>query len=184
MSRETSVTNTNPNQEPIRQPWKMPTRLSPCRLVVRVYGAKAERMGDLRRSITMKITITKVLKNEVTICGQAQTREYVENIMLPMLVAQCGTVRGRQFEIVQAFDEAGLSLQAIPDVAREYRQDRHEKAQEKARQQAEADAHAERCREWSPREIAQAKREREDRAVAIREHGALIRTASRRNAGW
>jgi hypothetical protein len=35
------------NQEPIRQSWKMPTRLPPCRLVVRVYGAKAERMGHL-----------------------------------------------------------------------------------------------------------------------------------------
>ncbi|NQD53863.1 hypothetical protein HP546_00595 [Pseudomonas sp. CM25] len=131
----------------------------------------------------MKITITKVLKNEVTVSGQSLNREYVENIMLPMLVAQCGTVRGRQFEIVQAFDEAGLSLKAIPDVAREYRQDQYQKAQETAHLQAEADAHAERCREWSPRELAQAKREREDRAAAIREHGALIRAASRRNAG-
>ncbi|HAL66514.1 MAG TPA: hypothetical protein DCP84_02330 [Pseudomonas sp.] len=133
----------------------------------------------------MKITITKVLKNEVTICGQTQTREYVENIMLPMLVAQCGTVKGQQFEIVKAFDEAGLSLQAIPVVAREYRQDQYQKAQDRARLQAEADAHAERCREWSPREIAQAKADKEARAAAIREHGARIRAASRANsAGW
>lgn len=133
----------------------------------------------------MKITITKVLKNEVTICGQTQTREYVENIMLPMLVAQCGTVKGQQFEIVKAFDEAGLSLQAIPVVAREYRQDQYQKAQERARLQAEANAHAERCREWSPREIAQAKADKEARDAAIREHGARIRAASRANsAGW
>lgn len=133
----------------------------------------------------MKITITKVLKNEVTVSGQTLSREYVENIMLPMLVAQCGTVKGRQFEIVKVFDEAGLSLQAIPDVAREYRQDQYEKAQEKARLQAEANAHAERCREHTPREIAQAKADREARAAAIREHGARIRAATRSNSsGW
>ncbi|RCL26467.1 hypothetical protein C6A77_11670 [Pseudomonas sp. AFG_SD02_1510_Pfu_092] len=131
----------------------------------------------------MKITITKVLKNEVTIYGQTQTREYVENIMLPMLVAQCGTVKGQQFEIVKAFDEAGLSLQAIPDVAREYRQDLYQKAQERARLQAEANAHAERCREHTPREIAQAKADREARAAAIREQGERIRAASRANSG-
>lgn len=131
----------------------------------------------------MNISITKVLKNEVTVSGQTLGREYVENIMLPMLVAQCGTVKGRQFEIVKAFDEAGLSLQAIPDVAREYRQDKYEKAQERARLQAEADAHAERCREATPREIAQAKADREARAAAIREHGATI-MAARRTSGY
>ena len=131
----------------------------------------------------MKITITKVLKNEVTVSGQTLNREYVENIMLPMLVAQCGTVKGQQFEIVKTFDEAGLSLQAIPVVAREYRQDQYQKAQERARLQAEANAHAERCREWSPREIAQARHEREARAAAIREHGARMRAASRSNSG-
>ena len=131
----------------------------------------------------MKITITNVLKDEVTVSGQTMSREYVENIMLPMLVAQCGTVRGRQFEIVKAFDEAGLSLSAIPDVAREYRQDQYAKAQERARQQAEANANAERCREWSPRELAQVKADREARAAAIREQGERIRAASR-NSGW
>lgn len=131
----------------------------------------------------MNINITKVLKNEVTVEGQTLGREYVENIMLPMLVAQCGTVKGRQFEIVKAFDEAGLSLQAIPDVAREYRQDKYEKAQERARLQAEADAHAERCREATPREIAQAKADREARAAAIREHARTI-LAARRTSGY
>lgn len=131
----------------------------------------------------MKITITKVLKNEVTVSGQTLNREYVENIMLPMLVAQCGTLKGRQFEIVKTFDEAGLSLQAIPDIARDYRQDQYQKAQQRARLQAEANAHAERCREWSPREIAQAKADREARAAAIREQSERIRAASRANSG-
>ncbi|KTB79267.1 hypothetical protein AO069_10065 [Pseudomonas syringae pv. syringae PD2774] len=132
----------------------------------------------------MKITITEVLKNEVTVSGQTLSREYVENIMLPMLVAQCGTVKSRQFEIVQVFHEAGLSLQAIPDVAREYHGDKAAKASERARQQREADAHAERCREWTPRELAQAKADKEARAAAIREQGARVRAASRGNSGW
>ena len=127
----------------------------------------------------MKITITKVLKNEVTISGQTMSREYVEGIMLPILVAQCGTVRDRQFEIVKAFDEAGLSLSAIPEVAREYT----EKASERLRQQAEAKAHAERCRVDTPRELAQARADKEARAAAIREQGDRIRAASR-NSGW
>ncbi|QKZ06551.1 hypothetical protein [Pseudomonas eucalypticola] len=131
----------------------------------------------------MNITITKVLKNEVTVSGQTLSREYVESIMLPMLVAQCGTVKGRQFEIIKTFDEAGLSLQAIPDVAREYRQDQHQKAREKALKQAEANAHAERCREYTPREIAQAKADREAQNAAIREHGQKILAARRSNSG-
>ena len=131
----------------------------------------------------MNITITKVLKNEVTVSGQPHAREYVENVMLPLLVAQCGTVKGRQFEIVKAFDEAGLSLQAIPDVAREYRQDQYQKAQEQARRQAEANAHAERCREWSPRELAQLKADREARAAAISAHAQKILGARSRNNG-
>ncbi|PMU12479.1 MULTISPECIES: hypothetical protein [unclassified Pseudomonas] len=131
----------------------------------------------------MKITITQVLKNEVTVSGQTLSREYVENIMLPMLVAQCATVQSRKFEIVKVFDEAGLSLAAIPEVAREYAIDKSEKARERLRQQAEANAHAERLREATPRELAQAKAEREARAAAIREQGDRVRAASR-NSGW
>lgn len=131
----------------------------------------------------MKIIITKVLKNEVTVSGQTLSREYVESVMLPMLVAQCGTVKGRQFEIVKAFEEADLSLAAIPEVAREYRQDQAFKTAERARLQAEAKAHAERCRVHTPRELAQAKAEREAKAAAIREQGARIRAASR-SSGW
>ena len=131
----------------------------------------------------MKITITNVLKNEVTVSGQTLSREYVENIMLPMLVAQCATVISRKFEIVNAFDEAGLSLAAIPEVAREYAIDKSEKARERLRKQAEANAHAERLREATPRELAQAKADREARAAAIREQGERVRAASR-NSGW
>lgn len=131
----------------------------------------------------MKITINKVLKNEVTVSGQTLSREYVENIMLPMLVAQCATVQSRKFEIVKAFDEAGLSLSAIPEVAREYAIDKAEKARARLRQQAEANAHAERCSVSTPRELAQAKAKREAQAAAIREQGERIRAASR-NSGW
>ena len=132
----------------------------------------------------MQINITKVLKNEVIVSGQPLSREYVENIMLPMLIAQCGTIRARQFEVVKAFDEAGLSLTAIPDVAQGYRRDKEQQAQERARQLAEAVEHAERCREATPRELAQAKADRAARAEAIREHGERIRAASRTSGGW
>jgi hypothetical protein len=132
----------------------------------------------------MNITITKVLKDDVTVSGQPLKREYVENVMLPLLMAQCGTVKGHQFEIVKAFDEAGLSLQAIPDVARDYREYKRAKATERARLQAEADAHAERCRVHTPREIAQAKADKEERAAAHRAHAQKILAARSRNNGW
>jgi len=131
----------------------------------------------------MQINITNVLKNEVTVSGQIMSREYVESIMLPMLVAQCATVKGRKFEIVKAFEEAGLSLSAIPEVAREYAIYKAEKARERLRQQAEANAHAERCRVSTPRELAQAKAAREARAAAIKEQGMRVRAASR-NSGY
>lgn len=132
----------------------------------------------------MQITITNVLKDEVTVSGQLLRREYVENIMLPMLVAQCATVQSRKLEIVKVFAEAGLSLDAVPDAAREYAIDKSEKARLRLRQQAEADAHAERCRVATPRELAQAKADREARAAAIREQSAKVLGSSRRNAGW
>lgn len=131
----------------------------------------------------MQINITNVLKDEVTVSGQTLRREYVETIMLPLLMAQCGRNNSAKFEVVKAFDEAGLSLSAIPDVAREYRQDQHAKATQRTSQQAEANAHAERCRVATPRELAQAKADREARAAAIREQGDRVRAASR-NSGW
>ena len=131
----------------------------------------------------MQINITNVLKNEVTVSGQTLRREYVENIMLPMLVAQCATVQSRKLEIVKVFAEAGLSLDAVPEAAREYAVDKSEKARLRLRQQAEANAHAERCRVATPRELAQAKADKEARAAAIREQGQRIRAASR-SSGW
>lgn len=132
----------------------------------------------------MQINITNVLKDEVTVSGQTLRREYVENIMLPMLVAQCATVQSRKLEIVKVFAEAGLSLDAVPEAAREYAIDKSEKARLRLRQQAEADAHAERCRVATPRELAQAKADKEARAAAIREQSAKVRASSRHNSGW
>lgn len=131
----------------------------------------------------MNITITKVLKDEVTMSGQPLKREYVENLMLPLLMAQCGRNNGAKFGVIKAFDEAGLSLKAIPEDALTYFETKRADAAKKAREQAEANAHAERLREWSPRELAQAKADKEARAAAIREHGAKTRAASR-NSGW
>lgn len=131
----------------------------------------------------MKITITKVLKNEVTVSGQTLAREYVENIMLPLLMAQSGRNNGSKFAVIKAFDEAGLSLKAIPEEAQTYFQTKHEDQVKKAREQREANEHAERLREWSPRELAKAKKDKEARAAAIREQSAKV-LAARHNSGW
>lgn len=131
----------------------------------------------------MQINITKVLKNEVTVSGQTLSREYVENVMLPLLIAQCGRNNAAKFAVIKAFDDAGLSLKAIPDDAQVYFQTKHEEQVERARKQREVDAHAERLREPTQRELNQAKADKEARAAAIREHGAKI-MAARRSSGW
>ena len=131
----------------------------------------------------MNITITKVLKNEVTVSGQPQAREYVENVMLPLLMAQCGRNNGAKFGVIKAFDEAGLSLKAISEDAQVYFMTKRQEAERKAREQREANERAERLREHTPRELAQAKADKEARAAAIKEHGARIRAASR-NSGY
>ena len=131
----------------------------------------------------MNITITKVLKDDVTVSGQSLKREYVENVMLPMLMAQCGRNNGAKFGMIKAFDEAGLSLKAIQEDAQTYFMTKREEADRKAREQREANERAERLREHTPRELAQAKADKEARAAAIKEHGARIRAASR-NSGY
>ena len=132
----------------------------------------------------MNITITKVLKNEVTVSGQTLNREYVENVMLPLLMAQCGRNNGAKFGVIKAFDEAGLSLKAISEDAQVYFMTKRQEAERKAREQREANERAERLREPTPREIAEAKAQREARAAAIREHAQKILAARSRNNGW
>lgn len=127
----------------------------------------------------MLISITQVTQSKATVCGQVVSREYAENILLPMLVSQCGTLYGRQIEVIKAFTEAGLSTSACPEATQRFHQDRHEKAQERARAQAEAQWHAERCYEPTAREIAQAKADRESRAAAIRTHANQLLAARR-----
>jgi hypothetical protein len=131
----------------------------------------------------MQINITKVLKDEVTVSGQNLNREYVENIMLPMLMAQCGRNNGTKFGVIKAFDEAGLSLKAISEDAQVYLMTKREEQAKREQAQREANAHAERLREATPRELAQVKADREARAAAVREQGDRVRAASR-NSGW
>ncbi|MCH4877156.1 hypothetical protein EQV97_07120 [Pseudomonas sp. TMW22090] len=132
----------------------------------------------------MNITITNVLKNEVTVSGQTLSREYVENVMLPLLMAQCGRNNGAKFGVIKAFEEAGLSLKAIQEDALTYFETKRQEVERKAREQREANERAERLREHTPREIAQAQADREARAAAIREHGAQIMAARSRNSGY
>lgn len=132
----------------------------------------------------MNITITNVLKDEVTVSGQTLGREYVENVMLPMLMAQCGRNNGAKFGVIKAFDDAGLSLKTIQEDAQVYFMTKRQEAAQKAREQQEANERAERLREWSPRELAQAKADKEERAAAIRAHGQQIMAARRGNSGY
>ena len=131
----------------------------------------------------MKITITKVLKNEVTVSGQTLSREYVENVMLPLLMAQCGRNNGAKFGVIKAFDEAGLSLKAIQEDALTYFETRRAQKAEREKLQREADERAERLREPTPRELAQAKADKEERAAAHRAHAQKILAARSRNNG-
>lgn len=131
----------------------------------------------------MKVTITNVLKDEVTVSGQPLKREYVENVMLPLLMAQCGRNNGTKFGVIKAFDEAGLSLKAIQEDAQTYFLTKREEQAKREREQREANERAERLREWTPREIAQAKAEREAYAASVRAHFASLR-AAKGNSGW
>ncbi|WP_395604205.1 hypothetical protein AB4P91_01840 [Pseudomonas sp. B21128] len=131
----------------------------------------------------MNITITKVLKNEVTVSGQTLNREYVESVMLPLLMAQCGRNNGTKFGVIKAFEEAGLSLKAIQEDAQVYFMTKREQKATREQLQREADERAERLREWTPRELAEAKADREARAAAIREHGQKVLAARSRNNG-
>lgn len=132
----------------------------------------------------MNITITKVLKNEVTVSGQTFSREYVENVMLPLLMAQCGRNNGAKFGVIKAFDEAGLSLKAIQEDALTYFETKRVQKAEREKLQREADERAERLREPTPRELAQAKADKEERAAAHRAHAQKILAARSRNNGW
>ncbi|PYB82691.1 hypothetical protein DMX03_22965 [Pseudomonas koreensis] len=131
----------------------------------------------------MNITITKVLKNEVTVSGQTLNREYVESVMLPLLMAQCRRNNGTKFGVIKAFEEAGLSLKAIQEDAQVYFMTKREQKETREQLQREADERAERLRERTPRELAQAKAEREARAAAIREQAQRVLAARSRNNG-
>ena len=131
----------------------------------------------------MNITITNVLKNEVTVSGQTLNREYVENVMLPLLMAQCGRNNGAKFGVIKAFDEAGLSLKAIQEDALTYFETKRAQKAEREKLQREADERAERLREPTPRELAQAKADKEERAAAHRAHAQKILAARSRNNG-
>lgn len=132
----------------------------------------------------MNITITKVLKDDVTVSGQSLKREYVENVMLPLLMAQCGRNNGAKFGVIKAFDEAGLSLKAISEDAVTYFETKRVQKAEREKLQREADERAERLREPTPRELAQAKADKEERAAAHRAHAQKILAARSRNNGW
>lgn len=131
----------------------------------------------------MNITITNVLKDEVTVSGQPLKRDYVENLLLPSLMAQYVRNTSVKFGIIKAFDEAGLSLKAIQEDALTYFETKREQKAEREKLQREADERAASLRPMSDREWEQLKADRRAKAEAIRAHGERISAASR-NSGW
>ncbi|MBK59836.1 hypothetical protein N8H22_04935 [Stutzerimonas stutzeri] len=124
----------------------------------------------------MNINITAVTPETANVNGQELARSYVESILLPLMVASKGQNHAAIIKVAQAFDNAGLSLEAIPEASRIYRGHLLEQQREKERLQAEARANAERCREPSRQEIAEYHAEKERKAREIREHFARVRT--------
>jgi len=131
----------------------------------------------------MNITITNVLKDEVTVSGQPLKRDYVENLLLPSLMAQYVRNNSVKFGIIKAFDEAGLSLKAIQEDALTYFQTKRKQQAAREQAQREADAYAASLRPMSDREWEQLKADRRAKAEAIRAHGERMRAASR-NSDW
>lgn len=123
----------------------------------------------------MNIIITAVTPTKATINGQQLAREYAEGVLLPLLVAAQGKDQSGVLKVAQAFASAGLSLQASPMAVRVYRDHLAEQAQLEARRAAEAQAHAERCRVPTPKEIAEKKAARIAEAARIRDIGATMR---------
>ncbi len=124
----------------------------------------------------MNINITAVTPETANVNGQELARSYAESILLPLMVASKGQNHAAVIKVVQAFDTAGLSLEATPEASRIYRGHLLEQQREKERLQAEARANAERCREPSRQEIAEYHAEKERKAREIREHFARVRT--------
>jgi len=124
----------------------------------------------------MNINITAVTPETANVNGQELARSYAESILLPLMVASKGQNHAAVIKVVQAFDNAELSLEAIPEASRIYRGHLLEQQREKERLQAEARANAERCREPSRQEIAEYHAEKERKAREIREHFARVRT--------
>ena len=124
----------------------------------------------------MNINITAVTPETANVNGQELARSYVESILLPLMVASKGQNHAAVIKVVQAFDIAGLSLEATPEASRIYRAHLLEQQREKERLQAEARANAERCREPSRQELANYHAEKERKAREIRENFARVRT--------
>ncbi|BFN28404.1 hypothetical protein PSCT_01827 [Pseudomonas sp. SCT] len=124
----------------------------------------------------MNINITAVTPETANVNGQELARSYVESILLPLMVASKGQNHAAVIKVAEAFDNAGLSLEATTEASRIYRGHLLEQQREKERLQAEARANAERCREPSRQELADYHAEKERKAREIREHFARVRT--------
>jgi hypothetical protein len=132
----------------------------------------------------MTISITNVTPKSVELYGQTLTRQYAELIMLPLLVSQAGKDRVKVTKVAKAFEDAGLSLSAVPDASRFLFEQRQEQAEAERQRQVLAQDAVNRVQPLTQREIAEKRQERERKAAQIRAHGEAVRSGTSNGVGW
>jgi hypothetical protein len=122
--------------------------------------------------------------DEVTLNGQPLAREYVETILLPLMILECGKNETRQARVLAAFDEAGLSLDEVPSAARAWRYSVRVAEEERQRAAEAYRRNQEIMRPKSEREKAQKAKDQAERDAKIAEHFAEVAAASRGSSSW
>ena len=132
----------------------------------------------------MHIIITNVTPKSVELFGQVITRAFAESIMLPLLVSQASKDRVKVTKVAEAFDDAGLSLSAVPEASRFLFEQRQEQSRIEQERQVLAQSAADRIHMPTQREQAEKRLERERKFAQARAHGEAIRANSGNGVDW
>ena len=132
----------------------------------------------------MHVIITNVTPKSVELYGQVLTRAFAESIMLPLLVSQASKDRVKVTKIAEAFDDAGLSLSAVPEASRFLFEQRQEQSRIEQERQVMAQDSAARTYIPTAREMAEKRLERERKFAQARAHGEAIRANSGNGVDW
>ncbi len=132
----------------------------------------------------MNLNITNVTPKSVELFGQTLTRSFAEAVMLPLLVFQAGKDRVRVTKVAEAFDNAGLSLSAVPEASRFLFEQRQEVERWERAGQVLAQEAVDRVHMSTPKEQAEKRLERERKFAKVRSHGEAIRSRSGNSVDW